>query len=147
MDKNRHFCASTYIIDPSTKKILLVKHKKFGKWVQPGGHIEHGEIPEEAAVREAYEETGLKVKIIGDRFPREEDFIRPLGIQKNRNELGDLHIDITYLAIPMNSLDLIMSDESTGIKWFTREELDELDVFNDIKITMDFVLKQYFNVI
>ena len=146
MDKNRHFCASTYIIDPSTKKILLVKHKKFGKWVQPGGHIEHGEVPEETAVREAYEETGLKVRIIGDRFPREEDFIRPLGIQKNRNERGELHIDITYAAVPSGEVNLILSDESTGIKWFTREELDELNVFNDIKITMDYILKVYFNI-
>ena len=28
---NRHFCASVFIIDPHTKKILLVKHKKFKK--------------------------------------------------------------------------------------------------------------------
>lgn len=143
--RNRHFCASVFIIDPSNLKILLVKHKKFNKWVQPGGHIEHGEAPEEAAIREAYEETGIKIKILGDRFPREDDFIRPLAIQKNRNNEGMLHIDITYPAVPISSTDFTISDESTNIKWFSREELDNLNIFEDIKISMDYILKKYFN--
>ena len=140
----RHFCASAYIIDPETKKILLVKHKKYGRWVQPGGHIEHDEFPEEAAVREAYEETGIKIKLLGDRFPREEDFIRPLGIQKNRTETG-IHIDFIYPAIPLNHKELVISDESTNIGWFSREQLETLNVFPDVKITMDYILKNYFN--
>ena len=44
---NRNFCASVFIINPETKKILLVKHKKMNKWVQPGGHIENNETPED----------------------------------------------------------------------------------------------------
>lgn len=140
----RHFCASAYIIDPDTKRILLVKHKKWGRWVQPGGHIEHNEFPEEAAIREAYEETGIKIKLLGERFPREEDFIRPLGIQKNRTETG-VHLDFIYPAIPLNNIEVSKSDESTNIGWFTREQLETLNVFPDVKITMDYILKEYFN--
>lgn len=139
----RHFCASAYVIDPETLKILLVKHKKWGKWIQPGGHIEHDEFPEEAAIRETYEETGIKIKLLGERFPREEDFIKPLGIQKNRTETG-VHIDFIYPAIPINNDDLIISSESTNIGWFSREQLETLNVFPDIKITMDYILKTYF---
>ncbi len=142
---DRDFCASAIIINPNNKKILLVKHKKFNKWVQPGGHIEHNETPEEAAEREVYEETGLKVKLIGERFPRESDFIRPLGIQKNCSN-NHLHVDIVYVAVPNNDIIDAVYDknESYGAKWFSRGELDHLDVFEDIKITMDYLLKEVF---
>lgn len=141
---NRHFCASVFVIDPKTKKILLVFHRKFHRWVQPGGHIENNETPEEAALREVYEETGLKVKLLGERFPREDDFIRPLGIQCNRNLKGDMHIDITYVAVPYSEEEVILNkDESLGIGWFSREQLEAIEVFPDIKISMDYILKHY----
>lgn len=141
---NRDFCASVFIINPETKKILLVKHKKFNKWVQPGGHLEPNETPEEAALREVYEETGLKITLIGERFPRESDFIRPLGIQKNiSNE--HLHIDIIYAGVPNYSTDATVNkEESYGAKWFSRGELDHIEVFEDIKITMEYLLNEVF---
>ena len=142
---NRNFCASVFIINPETKKILLVKHKKMNKWVQPGGHIENNETPEEAALREVYEETGLKASLIGERFPRESDFIRPLGIQKNANGNGELHIDIIYAGVPNYSvMTNINKEENYGAKWFSRGELEHIDVFPDIKITMDYLLKEVF---
>ena len=141
----RHFCASAFIIDPYTKKILLIKHKKNGRWTQPGGHIEGNETPEEAALREVYEETGLRVRLLGERFPREDDFIRPLGIQKNRKTMLDgemhMHIDIIYAAVPNDDGDVILNDrESDDIRWFSRDELEYIDCFPDIKITMDYIL-------
>ena len=139
--KLRHFCASVILMDPETKKILLVRHKKFDKWVQPGGHIEEEETPEECAVRETYEETGIKVRLLGNRFPREDDFIRPLAVQKNRNKEGYMHIDFVYLAVPLTHEIDYSNPENTDIKWFTRNELENISVFNDIKITMDYILE------
>lgn len=49
-------------------KILLVKHKKLGFWLTPGGHVDPNEMPHQAAEREFWEETGLKVKAINYGF-------------------------------------------------------------------------------
>ena len=138
---HREFCASAFVIDPVTKKILLVKHKKFNKWVQPGGHVIGDEFFEETAEREVYEETKVKIKLIGDRFPRESDFIRPLGIQKNYGT-NCVHVDVIYAAVPLrDQLPTYDPNESYNIGWFSREELEDIDIFPDIKITMDYILK------
>ncbi len=138
----RHFCASAFVINPENKKILLIKHRKNHCWTQPGGHIEDDETPEECALREVYEETGLKITLLGERFPREDDFIRPLGIQRNRHSDGNMHIDIIYAAIPNNDVQPTINwDEESAVRWFSREELDYIDCFPDIKITMDYILK------
>lgn len=142
---NKELCASIFVINPETKKILLVKHKEFKKWVQPGGHLDYNETPEEAAAREVYEETQIKVRVLGERFPREEDFIRPLGIQCNRKE-GYMQIDVLYFGVPIGSTEPVVDDDETiAARWFSREELEELNVFEDIKITMDYLLRNYFN--
>ena len=144
----RHFCASTYVINPDNKKVLLVTHKDFNKWLQPGGHIEENETPEEAAIREVYEETGIKATLIGERFPREDDMIRPLGVQCNRKENGDRMIDILYVGKPNNpDAPLKLNDESEDIGWFSRQDLEEMPVFPDVKISVDYILRTYFGVV
>ncbi len=141
----KHFCASVYVINPSNKKVLLVKHKDYNKWLQPGGHIEENETPEEAAIREVYEETGVKITLIGEHFPREDDLIRPLGIQCNRKENGDKMIDILYVGKPNNpEANLKLNDESKDVGWFSRHDLEEMPVFPDVRITVDHILQNYF---
>ena len=46
------------------KEVFLVKRSDFPVWEPQGGGIEHAESAETAAIREAYEETGFKVKVI-----------------------------------------------------------------------------------
>lgn len=45
-------------------QVLLIKRCDVPVWVLPGGGIEEGEYPEQAVVREVWEETGLRVKVI-----------------------------------------------------------------------------------
>ena len=53
-------------------KILLIHHRKLDKWLPLGGHIELDEEPEQAALREAKEESGLEVELLGERAPTTE---------------------------------------------------------------------------
>jgi ADP-ribose pyrophosphatase YjhB (NUDIX family) len=46
-------------------RVLLVRHADANQWVAPGGSIEPGERPEDAALREMREETGLEVELRG----------------------------------------------------------------------------------
>ena len=136
----KEFCASVFVVNPIDKKILLCHHKKFNCWVQPGGHIEVDETPEETALRETYEETGVRVKLLGERFPREDDFIRPLGIQRNYGKDNSLHIDITYVGVPITQDEIAEDEEIDRCDWFTLEELNDIEVFPDIKISFNYIL-------
>jgi ADP-ribose pyrophosphatase YjhB (NUDIX family) len=48
----------------ASRRVLLVRAKEDNKWTIPGGMIEPGESPSDAAVREMKEETGLDVELI-----------------------------------------------------------------------------------
>ncbi len=56
-------------------KVLLHRHRKLGTWLPPGGHIEKDELPDDAAVREVGEETGVRVELVGER---REDVTNPV---------------------------------------------------------------------
>lgn len=50
------------VFDKIRKKVLLVKRRDIPVWVLPGGGLERGEKPKEAAIRETFEESGLLIK-------------------------------------------------------------------------------------
>lgn len=142
----KHFCVSVFVYDKYSKKFLLVHHKKMGTWVQPGGHVEINESPEEAAIREVFEETGLEIKILGERKPRNCDYILPLAIQKNEVTDKHIHMDFVYVAYVDEKNELVLNEkESTGIQWFTLEEIKNptFNTFPDIIEWAEFIVDNY----
>ncbi len=142
----KHFGVSVHIFNPENKKFLLIKHKKTGMWLQPGGHIERNEDPEEAAHREVFEETGLYINLMGKRFPRNQDFITPLAIQKDIINESHIHADFVYLGIPLeNQSEKINHKETEGLNWFSVNEInsENFTTFKDLKNWCEYILKNY----
>ncbi len=52
-----HVTASAFAV--SELGVVLHRHRRLGIWLQPGGHVDEGEAPADAALRELVEETGV----------------------------------------------------------------------------------------
>jgi 8-oxo-dGTP diphosphatase len=61
--KMEPLAAEVWVIDAVFSHVLLVKHRVRG-WVPPGGKVERGETPRTAAIRELWEETGLRGELL-----------------------------------------------------------------------------------
>lgn len=108
MDKPIRKAVRCYLID--NNKIVVTKYnepnKKAGYYEIPGGKIEEGETPEQTAIREMYEETGMDVKNLKNKgnltieYPdRKFEFIvflvnkyvgEPLQFEENTSEWIDI---------------------------------------------------------
>lgn len=145
----KHFTVTTYVIQQ--KKVLLIFHQKFGKWLPPGGHLEPNETPPEGAIREVLEETGLEVEIISQEniwINRRNSisFHRPylcllLHVPPHKDTSAHQHIDLTYLARPTGKGTLHSEHQA---KWFSLEEVMDLrsdeEIFGDSQQTIQHLL-------
>ena len=59
----RHETASMVVVHPGGSRVLLVHHRATGAWMFPGGHVDPNEAAHEAAVREVWEETGVRARV------------------------------------------------------------------------------------
>lgn len=146
-DYKKHFVATGFILNPDHTKMLLLYHKKLNKWAAPGGHIEPTETPEQAALREIYEETGLKPRLISQNHanlasptPTEAQIATPYAVlyelipETKKEGAAHIHIDFIYLfESDENGPIEEQEDEVSGTKWFTRSEIRGLDAFGAIK--------------
>ena len=123
------FTVAIFVV--SDGKVLLVHHRQLDKWLPLGGHIELDEDPEMAAYREAREESGLEVELIGERPPTSEPgtraLIAPRFLDIHRINPTHEHIGLLYWARPKGNPSLTLaSQEHHHIRWCSPEDLDQL---------------------
>jgi 8-oxo-dGTP pyrophosphatase MutT (NUDIX family) len=96
-------------------KYLLVQEKQakaYGLWNLPAGHVDKGETIEDAAIREAKEETGYLVNLL-----------EKIGIF---HESLDKPIKHIFTAEIRGGKLTIQEDEILDVKWCTFEEIRNL---------------------
>ena len=112
-------------------RVLLIHHRKLNKWLPLGGHIELDEDPEIAALREAKEESGLDVELVGDRPPTTEPgtraLIAPRFLDIHRISATHEHIGMIYWARPKRGDVTLATEEHHDIRWCTMADLERLD--------------------
>jgi 8-oxo-dGTP pyrophosphatase MutT (NUDIX family) len=113
------------------RKVLLIHHRKLDKWLPLGGHIELEEDPEQAACREAREESGLEVELVGDRPPTTgpgtRALIAPRFLDIHRISDTHEHIGMIYWARPKSAAEVQCAvAEHHAIRWCSGDELDGL---------------------
>ncbi len=142
----KHFATSGFVTNKDYTKILMVYHKKLNIWVIPGGHLEPNELPEDGAIREVLEETGVEAEILdcsnvslelaGDK---EYSIMGPMmmlseKIPAHGDKPEHIHMDFIFLCQADDKKPLKkQEDEVNDVKWMTLQEVMESGTFDSVK--------------
>jgi 8-oxo-dGTP pyrophosphatase MutT (NUDIX family) len=133
----RDFTVATFVLHEG--KTLMLWHKKLSMWLPPGGHIDPNELPDEAAVREVKEETGLDVVLLSapglEQLPGPLQLARPEGVQLEDIAPGHQHIDLIYFARPLDPAAVrpVANDEVERLGWYGRQDLDRIPLTEEVR--------------
>ena len=119
--------AGAVVIDP-LERVLLVRRARppaAGEWSLPGGHVEEGESPEGAVLRELREETAIDGRVAAS-----------LGVVEIAREGGRYSIH-EYLVIPADESRARAGDDAADVRWAHRAELETLGVRADAIAVID----------
>ena len=123
-----------FIFNQRGELLLLQSHKWPGTYVVPGGHVELGERLEEAAIREAKEETGLDIYNL--EFINFQQFIYDPAFWKHR------HFIFFDFAAKTNNTDVVLNDEAQEYIWVEPEEALDLKLDSYTRTSVEMYLKK-----
>jgi len=122
------FTVSIFIAQ--NRKVLFIFHKQLNRWLPIGGHIELSENPEQAALREAKEESGLEVELVGDFSPlkTEEGFVpllAPAYLDIHLIKEPHWHIGMVYFARVKSGEVKLNEEEHKDIQWLDESDFEQ----------------------
>lgn len=128
----RDFTVAVFVVHEG--RVLLHWHRKLGRWLPPGGHIEPNELPDEAAVREVREEAGVACALRPEfgldlKLPGEPvQLVRPAGVQLADISPGHQHVDLVYFATVVG----VPGTLPDGCGWFGSGEWSGLGLSGEV---------------
>lgn len=115
-----HLTASAWVVHPTQEAFLFTHHKKLNLWLQLGGHADGDSDLLKVALKEAYEESGLKTtplfKEIFDLSIHE--------IPARKNEPAHFHYDVRYCLKALLEGPILVSEESHDVRWISLDDFE-----------------------
>ncbi len=139
LPNSRTFLVSCHVCIVRDDQVLLLKATSDIKgegiyWETPGGILEFGETPQEAAIREVKEETGLGVEIkevlLVDSTVRFANFRFKDGSEREAQMVK------IFFAATLSEGELNLSSEHIGIEWIKKDQIDQFDLSTGTKIAL-----------
>lgn len=128
------------ILRDSNGKILIGKRTDNKTWSLPGGSLEIGETLEDAAKRETFEETGIKINKLKLNWAT--TLSKP--VIKNNRKINI--VSISYYSTDFDTDEFNMdSREFEVYDWLTLEEIEKLEITEYSKIALEMFKKEHLN--
>lgn len=126
-----HLTSSVFVLDVTQTKVLLIHHKHYDMWIQPGGHYELPGSLWDSACREVAEETGLVDLVMHplmatSGLPLDID-THSIEARPSKNEGAHVHHDFAFLAVATREFEPTPQlEEVHGVKWLLLTEVANL---------------------
>lgn len=108
-----HVTASAWVLSPDLHATLLTHHRKLDRWLQPGGHVEDDATIQQAALREAREESGIvQLALVSDALFDIDVHLIPA----RKSEPAHYHYDLRFLILAGHAV-FAAGEESVDLAW------------------------------
>lgn len=126
------FSVSAVILDAD--RVLLVRHRRLGRWMYPGGHLEPDEDPVDGLRREIREELNIEIALV-DRPPVGHTAVKVLpapflmlAFDTTESARVRRQIDMVYVCRSLGGTPVPQDSELSGYAWVRVDEVATLDV-------------------
>lgn len=116
-----HFTGSAWVVSADGQRVLLTHHRKFGRWLQLGGHADGDPDLARVALREAEEESGLPDLLVEPAiFDLDRHAIPARGAEPEH-----WHYDVRFVVRATGSEAFAVGEESLDLAWVAVAQIAE----------------------